>query len=231
VLWAVAVALEVVLLTATARRWSTGAFQTLNVDHLSERFGLLVIIVLGESVLSVVAAVSETWTVAAGAVGVLGLLLVAGLAWSFFLFGVDVMRRGLEVLRERADVGGIRDTVAFLPFLLLAGVTAISGALAAAIAHPGEPLPPALAVCLGGGIALYFVTTAAIARRYGDAWRAVLRWATPAVVLPLLLVVAGLALPAAATVACAVAVLALVVASAEASTRRRLPGARDSATI
>ncbi|MGO4534446.1 low temperature requirement protein A [Leifsonia sp. 2MCAF36] len=230
-LWAVAVALEVVLLTTTAARWSAAAFGRLNVEHLSERFGLLVIIVLGESVLTVVAAVSGTWTAAAAVTGVLGLLLVAGLAWSFFLFGIDRMRSGLEALRERGDVGAIRDTVAFLPFLLLAGVTAISGALAGAIAHPADPLPAALSLCLGGGIALFYLTNAMIARRFGDAWRAILRWAVPAVVLPLVLVVAGFALPALATVVCAVAILVLVVAAAEAGVRRRLPRGSRSATI
>ena len=175
VLWAAAIALEVILLVTTASHWASGRFESLNVEHLSERFGLLVIIVLGESVLSVVAAVSEAWTVAAGVVGFLALLVASGLAWSFFLFGVDVMRSGLERLRERRDVRGIRDTVAFLPYLLLAGVTALSAALAEAIAHPFAPLPLALAVCLGGGIALFYLTNAVIARRYGDPLPAVLR--------------------------------------------------------
>ncbi|WP_374009846.1 low temperature requirement protein A [Leifsonia sp. LS-T14] len=223
VLWAVAIALEVILLVTTASRWSSGRFESLNVEHLSERFGLLVIIVLGESVLSMVAAVSEAWTIAGGVVGFLGLLMVALLAWSFFLFGVDAMQTGLERLRERRDVRGIRDTVAFLPFLLLAGVTAVSAALAEAIAHPFEPLPPALAVCLGGGIALYYATNSAITRRYGDPWRVVLGWGVPAVVLSLLLVPIGVVLPAAAAVGCAVLVLGYVVGHAEVAARRRIP--------
>jgi len=221
-----------VLLTATAGRWAAIALDRLNVEHLSERFGLLVIIVLGESVLSIVAAVSDAWTVAAGLVGVLALLVTSGLAWSFFLYGVDAMTSGLERLLAAGDVRTIRDTVAFLPFLLLAGVTALSGALAAAIAHPGEPLPPALAVSLGGGIALFYLTNAIIARRFGDPWRVVLRWAVPAVGLPLLLAVAALWLPAAASIGCAVVILGVVVASAELGSRsRRLLAGRGSASI
>lgn len=222
VLWAVAIALEVVLLTITATHWTSGRFTELNVEHLSERFGLLVIIVLGESVLSIVAAVSAAWTPAGGLVGFLGLLITAGLAWSFFHYGVDVMRAGLGRLRDRHDVRGMRDTIAFLPYLLLAGVTAMSAALSEGIAHPFEPFVPVLAACLGGGIALFYLTNAIIARRYGDQWRAVLRWALPNVLLPLLLVPVGLVLPAVATVGCAVAVLAYVVAHAEVSARRVL---------
>lgn len=232
VLWAVAIVIEVVLLTATSGSWASLALDRLNVEHLSERFGLLVIIVLGESVLSIVAAVSDAWTIPGGVVGMLALLLTAGLAWSFFLYGVDVMRSGLEKLLEAGDARTIRDTVAFLPFLLLAGVTAMSGALAEAIAHPREPLPPALAVSLGGGIALFYLTNAIIARRFGDSWRAVLRWAAPAVGLPVVLAVAAVWLPSGVAVGCAVAILVLVVASAEVASRaRRLPARRGSATI
>lgn len=232
VLWALAIVIEVVLLTVTSGAWSSLALDRMNVEHLSERFGLLVIIVLGESVLSIVAAVSDAWTVSAGLVGVLGLLLTTGLAWSFFLYGVEAMTSGLEKLLAAGDARGIRDTVGFLPFLLLAGVTAISGALAEAIAHPGEPLPAALAASLGGGIALFYLTNAIIARRYGDPWRRVLRWAVPAVALPALLTVVALWLPAAASVGCGVAILALVVTSSELASRpRRLPDRRGSATI
>ncbi|MGO4300897.1 low temperature requirement protein A [Leifsonia sp. RAF41] len=228
VLWAVAIALEVTLLMTTASRWSSGRFETLNVEHLSERFGLLVIIVLGESVLSIVAEVSEVWTVAGGVVGFLGLLIAAELAWSFFMFGVDVMRAGLERLRAARDVRGIRDTVAFLPYLLLAGVTALSAALAEAIGHPFEPLPLALAVCLGGGIALFYLTNAIITRRYGDPWPLVLRWAAPDVGLALVLVPVAVLLPAMATAASTVVALAIVIALAELSARRRLLAVADS---
>ncbi|MFF2053260.1 low temperature requirement protein A [Leifsonia sp. NPDC058194] len=219
--WAFAVVLEIVLMTSTARLWSGSAFSRLNVEHLAERFGLLVIIVLGESVLSIVTATSEAWTVAAGVTAVLGLVVTAGLAWSFFLYGVEAMEVGLERLLAAGDVRGIRDTVGFLPFLLVAGVTAISGALASAIAHPGDTLAPASAASLGGGIALFYLTNAFIARRFGDPWRAVLRWAVPAVVLPVLLVFAGLGLPGGVCVGCAAAVVVLVVAAAEAGARRR----------
>jgi low temperature requirement protein LtrA len=227
--WALAVVIEIVLLTTTARLWSGSAFSRLNVEHLAERFGLLVIIVLGESVLSIVAATSEAWSAAAGVTALLGLVVTAGLAWSFFLYGVEAMAAGLERLLGAGDVRGVRDTVGFLPFLLVAGVTAISGALAAAIAHPGEPLAPAMSASLGGGIALFYLTNAFISRRFGDPWRAVLRWAVPAVVLPVLLVFAGLGLPGGATVGCAAAVVLLVVVSAEVGARRRARTAAGTA--
>lgn len=217
--WALAIALEVGLLLLTTSRWSPDAFERLNADHLSERFGLLVIIVLGESVLSSVAAVSEAWTLPGGLVGGLGLVLLAGLAWSFFLYSVDAMREGLERLQEAGYRTAIRDTIGFLPFLLVAGVTAISGALASAILHPSDPLPAALAVALGGGVALFYLTNAIIARRFGDPWRRILRWAIPAVALPALLMPAAMVLPASAAVAVAVVVQLFILVLGETGRR------------
>lgn len=219
-LWAVAIALEVTLLLLTTSRASAGAFDRLNAEHLSERFGLLVIIVLGESVLSSVAAVSETWTVAGGLVGALGLVLLTGLAWSFFLYSVDAMREGLLALQAAGRVTVIRDTIGFLPFMIVAGITAISGALAAGILHPDDPLPPALATALGGGVALFYLTNAIIARRFGDSWGRVLRWAIPAVALPALLIPVAMLIPASAAVGAAVVVQLFIVALGEWGRRR-----------
>ena len=66
VLWGVAIVIEVVLLVASSASWADRVIANLNVEHLSERFGLLVVIVLGESVLSMVAALDEAWTIEAG---------------------------------------------------------------------------------------------------------------------------------------------------------------------
>ncbi|WP_431279513.1 low temperature requirement protein A [Leifsonia poae] len=226
VLWTVAIVLEVVLLVASGPRWAAGILRRLNVEHLSERFGLLVIIVLGESVLSTAAALDAAWTVAAGITAALGLVVASCLAWSFFIYGVDAMQNGLEVLLERGDLRTIRDTVGFLPFLLVAGVTVISGALSIAIAHPDDVLPVASAISFGGGIALFYFTNAVISRRYGDTWPHVLSWAVPAVGLPIVLVFVGLVVPALVTTICAVAILAFVVAWSEIAARRRARAAR-----
>jgi low temperature requirement protein LtrA len=221
VLWAVAIVVEITLFVVSLSGWSGAVLERLNVEHLSERFGLLVIIVLGESVLSVVAALDLAWTVPSGVTAALGLVIASLLAWSFFLYGADAMVAGLKRLRDAGDFRAIRDTVAFLPFLLVSGVTVIAGALSIAIAHPEEPLPAVSATSLGGGIALFFATNAVISRRFGDPWQAVLRWAIPAIGLPIVLGFAALALPAEASVAAAVVILGIVVASAELGARRR----------
>jgi low temperature requirement protein LtrA len=222
VLWTLAIVIEVGLLVGSVARWSGGLLDRLNVEHLSERFGLLVIIVLGESVLSTVSALDATWTPAAGVTAALGLVIAALLAWSFFLYGVDAMRAGLDRLRAESDFRAIRDTVGFLPFLLVSGVTIISGAIANAIAHPDEALAPASAISLGGGIALFYFTNAVISRRFGDPWRSTLLWAVPAVGLPVILAFVALTVAAALSVASAVVILGYVVAASEVHYRRRM---------
>ncbi|GAB3575260.1 low temperature requirement protein A [Leifsonia lichenia] len=220
-LWALAIATEVVLLVASASRWAGGTLDRINVEHLSERFGLLVIIVLGESVLSTVDALDGSFTLPSGITAALALLVASLLAWSFFQFGTTAMQAGLDALRASGNFRAIRDTVGFLPYLVVSGVTVISGALAIAIAHPEHPLPVVSAVSLGGGIALFFLTNAFISLRFGRPWTDVLRWAIPAVALPLVLIGVALIVPAAVSTLLAVLVLGFVVVSSERSTRRQ----------
>ena len=122
--------------------------------------------------------------------------MIALLAWSFFMYGTEAMREGLEALRAAGDYPAIRDTVGFLPFLVVVGVTAISGALGIAIHHPAEPLPLASGIALCGGIAVFYLANAIISVRFGRPIGAVLRWAVPALVLTAALGVAAALLPA-----------------------------------
>ena len=175
--------------------------------------------------LAIVVALDEVWTTEAGLTAILGLGTIALLAWSFFMYGTETMRDGLEGLRVAGDFRAIRDTVGFLPFLIVVGVTAISGALGIAIHHPEEPLPLASGISLCGGIAVFYLTNAIISVRFGRPVGGVLRWALPALALTALLSVAAAVLPAGATILCAVVVLTFIVGSAELSDRRRLSAA------
>jgi len=220
VLWAVAIVIEIALLLGSTRAMAALMLDRVNIEHLTERFGLLVIIVLGESVLSTVATLDEHWSLSSGLTSALGLVIASLLAWAFFIYSADAMGEGLERLRSARDFATIRDTVGFLPFLLVAGVTVISGAIAVAISDPEEALPPASSISLGGGIALFYATNAIISLRFGTPAVRVLRWALPAVILPVALVFVGLAVPAKWTIVCAVLILLTVVTSTEVSAHK-----------
>ncbi|SFR71083.1 Low temperature requirement protein LtrA [Agromyces sp. CF514] len=225
VLWGLSIVVEVTLLVASSSAWAARMLPRMNTEHLAERFGLLVVIVLGESVLSTVGALNESWNLASGLVGALGLAMISLLAWSFFMYGTDAMRVGLDALREAGDYRAIRDTVAFLPFLIVVGVTAISGALDRAIQHPAEPLPQASAIALSGGIAVFYLTNAIISLRFGRPLRAVLGWAIPALLLTVALGFAAAFFDAAVAIACAVVVLVVIVTTSEVTNRRRMRAA------
>lgn len=221
VIWAIAIVIEITMLIATMASWASDTIQRINVEHLTERFGLLVIIVLGESVLSTVSALSTHWAWISGLTAVCALITVSLLAWTFFMFGADATQEGLEKLQRAGDARGIRDTVGFLPFLLVAGVTVISGAFAVAIASPEVPLPLVSSFSLGGGVALFYLANALIALRFGSAFGQVLIWAGPAIGFGVLLIWAGMVWDASATVFGAVIMLLAIVVATEIRTRRQ----------
>lgn len=221
-LWGLAIAIEIVLLVVS----SPGLLRrlgTVNVEHLADRFGTLVIIALGESVLALVLAVSADPSALPAVTGALSLIVTAGLAWGMFLFGIDAMRSGLEHLVARADARGVVETVAFLPFFLIAGVMILSSAVAHAIEAPHAVLPPSAAVSLGGGVILFYATNAAISLRYGVPWRTVGPWAVPAIALAG--TVGGLAtvIPAAWAVTAMAAVVVAIVMLSEVRARHDAP--------
>ncbi|UFS60585.1 low temperature requirement protein A [Subtercola endophyticus] len=225
VLWGIAILIEVLLL----RVGSNSVFRTLRVDvaHASERLGLFMIILMGESVLSLVAALSESFTPAAALAALLGFVAVGLIAWGFFVGGVGVIEQGLEALNERHSVAGLLDTVMFLPYLVVVSVTMFAAGLATAVADPTEPLSYGALVCLCGGLALFYATNALAVLRYGTPLRQAVRWASVGVLAPVLIgVILAFAVPGAsgllALALVAAAVVAVVLISAVSARRERL---------
>ena len=84
VLWGVALAFEY---GAPVRAWPMFRGTPVDPRHLPERFGLLVIIVLGEGVIGVVLGTAQaTWTFRSGAVAFAGFLTGAAIWWLYFDF-------------------------------------------------------------------------------------------------------------------------------------------------
>jgi low temperature requirement protein LtrA len=161
VLWGVALVLE---LSApwVGRRQIVKA--PVHASHLVERFGLFTLIVLGESVVRVAqgAANVSDWTAATLAAAGGGFLIVAGLWWLYF---------------DRIDEGAVRSVLrglvwnyAHLP--LLAGLVSVAVGTEYAIRDAaGGQLERSTTAALGGGTALYLLSTVVIGlavRRGGD---------------------------------------------------------------
>lgn len=221
ILWAASIAVEVAMVLVGGRLWADRSVSGINVEHASERLGLFVIIVLGESVFTIVSELSADWGPGGGLAGGLGFLVVALLGWAFFQYGTGTVTAGLERLQSRSDYAGILQTTLFMPFLLVVGVTAIAAAIATAIPAPGQPLPFGAGVALGCGLALFYATNAMVSLRYGQPLKTVVPWAVPAVVAAALLIPVSATVPAAVVLALAVLILLALTAYVEIQRRRR----------
>ncbi|HQG70884.1 MAG TPA: low temperature requirement protein A [Rhodoglobus sp.] len=224
-LWAFAVAIEIVLLSFMGgqRAWLRDA---LDVDHLVERVGLLVVIVFGESILTVITELDGHWTIVSGLIAVIGFAAVSMLAGIYFGYATPAVERGLRRLQLQGSVSGLRDAVMYLPFLLVAGVTLFAAGLGTAVAEAGHELPTGAAVCLSAGISLFFVATAAESVRFGAPWRRVMVWGPAGILLPWVVVPLAVQVTAEVVVVASAAIVGLVFALTVVNARRvrRLAG-------
>jgi low temperature requirement protein LtrA len=128
--------------------------QQVAVAHFAERYGLFVIICLGESIVAIGLA-ANTQAIDAElvlAVG-FGLAITIGLWWTYFdRFAATAEER----LRDHDDpVLAAADAYSYLHLLLVAGIIVFAVGMRFAIDAAGEPLGEGARLALCGGVALY----------------------------------------------------------------------------
>ena len=124
-------------------------------EHFAERFGLIVIIALGESIVAIgIGASSEPVTFGVGVAAVLGVACVCALWWAYFAV---VAARKLEEVQGDVRAELARDSYAYLHLPMIGGIVLFALGLKSTLAHLDEPLEPVAAVGLCGGVALYFL--------------------------------------------------------------------------
>jgi low temperature requirement protein LtrA len=219
VLWAVAIAVEVVLLASLGGQ-ATWLQRSLDVDHLLERVSLLVVIVFGESILATIAELDQHWALASGATAVLAFLAISLLAWVFFRYASGSAEAGLRMLKSTGRIGALRDAVMYLPFILIAGIVLFASGLGTAVAQAGHDLAPGAAVCIAGGIVLFYLASVAESLRYGVPWRDVVTWGVAGVVLPWMIVPLAAVVNAEAVVTAVVVLIVVMIGLAEVNLRR-----------
>ena len=186
--WAAAVAAEAAApIMATMR----SAGLPLHFEHLPERFGLFVILVLGESVAAIAVGVHEThWEPVTVTVAVLGFVTAVSLWWTYF----DLA--GAAATQTLADRGGHRSTLlhdiyAYGHWPIALGLAAAGVGIEGAILQGGQPtLASGIRWVLCGGVALYLLAISAIQGGIAGSLRSSLPW--PGIGVPLTLA-AGLA--------------------------------------
>lgn len=217
--WAVAIAVEVVLLAFLGSQ-ATGLQRSLDVDHLLERVSLLVVIVFGESILATIAQIDAHWTTASGVTATLAFLAISLLAWVFFRYASGSAEAGLRRLQSAGRIGALRDAVMYLPFVLIAGIALFASGLGTAVAEGAHVLPSGSAACIAGGIALFYLASIVESVRYGVPWRDVALWGLPGIILPWVIVPLSAVAPAEAVVAAVVVLLVVMIGLAEVNRRR-----------
>ena len=178
-------------------------------EHFAERYGLVVLIALGESIVAIGAGAGVGLGAGVLTAAGLGIVVVAALWWLYFDVAAIFIRRRLV---EATGVTQIRlavDAYSFLHLPLVAGIVLFALGLKTTLHDVGTTLDTVPAVALAGGAALYLLTHVAVL--YRTTGRVFRRRTIGGVVL-LLLIPAALAVPALAALALVGGVCAGVVA-------------------
>ena len=163
VLWLAALALDygapLVLYWVPGRSRLEGATWDVGTEHFAERFGLFIILALGESIVLIGITTSESDLAKATIVAfIMAFLSSAAIWWLYFTSVARLGEHYLAVSEDRTTLA--RDGYTFLHVLFVAGIitTAVGDELV--IAHPTEVLPSNEIIAVAAGPAIYLFALA-----------------------------------------------------------------------
>jgi low temperature requirement protein LtrA len=135
-----------------------GRDATISPGHFAERYGLIVIIALGESVISLgVGARHGPLAVGIVSACILGILVIGALWWAYFDVLAVLTRRQLSQSSGGAQAQLARDHYRYLHLPMIAGIVLFALGLKETIENVNAPLSAVPAVALCGGLSLYFL--------------------------------------------------------------------------
>ena len=134
--------------------------------HFAERYGLIVIIALGESIVAIgVGAAGVPLTPGIVAAAALGIVAIGALWWAYFdVYAVEAQRL-LSETNAAARYRLARDAYSYLHLPMIAGIVLFALGLKKTIEQVDDPLATVPAVALCGGLALYFLSYVAFRAR------------------------------------------------------------------
>jgi low temperature requirement protein LtrA len=151
-LWLAAIALDF----AGPFVFGVRGFQV-SAGHFAERFSLIVIIALGESIVAIAAGLTGELDAGIIAASLLGLVVACALWWAYFdvvaLVAESRFRRSEG--HERALLA--RDSYSYLHLPMIAGIVLVALGVKKTVEHVDEPLKIVPEVALFVGIALYYL--------------------------------------------------------------------------
>lgn len=136
--------------------------------HFVERFGQIILIALGESIVAIGIG-AQGLHLGAGviAAALLAMTAVACLWWAYFDWVVLVAKARLEQATGLARAALARDVYSYLHSLMVAGVVVFAFGVRTALHDTGRTLDPVPATALAGALALYFLAHVALRLRIG----------------------------------------------------------------
>jgi low temperature requirement protein LtrA len=195
VLWGLAAAVDLATPRILRTRLTRVAFDA---SHLAERFGLFLLIALGESVADIGAAAARMPTLTRGVVAAVALafVLAASLWWVYYVYASSAIRFALATAQIQTDI--VRPVLSWGHLSFVGSTIAVAVGLMDVVSHPGQAMDHGTAALLFGGAALYLATFGYTRWRMFHTW-AKTRLTTAAIVLALL--PAATAVPALAALA------------------------------
>jgi low temperature requirement protein LtrA len=158
VLWLVALALDycapLVTYWVPGRQRLAPATWNVGTEHFAERFGLFIILALGESIVITGATTSELELDAARIIAFgMAFLASAAIWWLYFTSVSTIGEHYLEVSENRTILA--RDAYTYLHVVFVAGIILSAVGDELVIAHPTEILPPYEVAAVAAGPAVY----------------------------------------------------------------------------
>jgi len=211
VLWCAAIAVDysgpITVFRIPGMRRMESANWSVGTEHFAERFGLFIILALGESIVLTGATTSELdLTPARIAAFVMAFLGAAAIWWLYFTSVARLGEHYLAVSENRTTLA--RDGYTFLHVLFVAGIILSAVGDELVIAHPMKVLPSYEAAAVAAGPAIYLLAHTLFAYRLtGSMYKRKLFGAVLCVVAGF----AGLFMPALAFAGLLIAVLVAVI--------------------
>jgi low temperature requirement protein LtrA len=203
--WLVALAIDYLgpAVVGVGRGWRVAP------EHFAERYGLIVLIALGESIIAIGLGAGLELDAGVIVAAALGIVVVSSLWWLYFDVAAIFARRrlmeatGLELHRLALHA------YSYLHLPIVAGIVLFALGLKTTVGDVGEPLDTVPAVALCGGAALYLLAHVAFLLRTTGR---IFRRRTFGALALLAVIPAAVAIPALAALAVVSGVCAVVVA-------------------
>jgi low temperature requirement protein LtrA len=153
--WAAAAVIDLSTPTVLRRRLRGMHFDA---PHLAERFGLFVLIALGESVVAIGAPAASEGEMHGDVLASVAtaFVLSCGLWWVYFHFALDAVRHALATAEVQVDI--TRRVLSYGHLSFIASIIVAAAGMGEVVARPSHDLSAATAVVLFGGCAAYLAT-------------------------------------------------------------------------